>query len=54
MLDVNQFIGRTIGEYHIERMLGQSQLGAAYLTRHLGQGYQATMTTFTLPEGLSP
>lgn len=54
MLDVNQFVGRNIGEYQIERMLGQSQLGAAYLTRHLEQGYRATMTTFTLPEGLSP
>ncbi len=54
MVNVNQLVDRTIGEYHIERLLGQSQLGAAYLARQRAQGRRAMVTTFNLPEGMSP
>lgn len=54
MLSVNQLIGRSMGGYQIEYLLGQSQLGAAYLARQPEQGNLATVTIFNLPEGLSP
>lgn len=52
-LDVDQLVGRTLGEYQVERLLGQGQLGAAYLARQFLLGRTAMITTFNFPEGLS-
>lgn len=52
MIQVNELVGRTIGEYRIERLLGQSQLGVAYCAQHQSQGYEATVTMFNLPAGM--
>jgi serine/threonine protein kinase/nitrite reductase/ring-hydroxylating ferredoxin subunit len=50
---VDQLAGITLGEYQIERLLGQSQLGAAYLAQHQTQGHRAIVTMFSLPEGMA-
>jgi len=50
---VGQLVGRTVGEYQIERLLGQGRLGAAYMARQRSQGRTVMMTVFNLPEELS-
>ncbi len=52
-LGVDQLVGRTVGEYQIEQLLGQGQLGTAYLARQRSQGRTAIMTLFNFPEGIS-
>ena len=52
-LSVDQLVGRTLGEYRIERLLGQGQLGAAYLAQQLLQGRTVMLTLFNFPEGMS-
>ena len=52
-LHQDQLVGRTLGEYRIERLLGHAQLGAAYLARQLSQGRTVMVSTFNFPEGLS-
>lgn len=53
MLQAEPLTGKRLGEYQIERLLGQSQLGAAYLALQAGPGRRAMVTTFHIPEGLS-
>ncbi|HEY0756872.1 MAG TPA: protein kinase [Ktedonobacteraceae bacterium] len=53
MPDIDQLSGGMLGDYRIERLLGQSQLGAAYLAVELARGSQAMVTTFHFPEGLA-
>src|SRR5258708_20925287 len=50
---IDTLIGRVLGEYQIERLLGQSQLGAAYLALHPAQNRRVMITTFPMPEGMS-
>ncbi len=50
---VDQLVGRTLGEYRIERLLDHGQLGAAYLGRQLSRGHTVIITTFNVPEGIS-
>ncbi len=50
---VDQLVGRTLGEYRIERLLGHGQLGAAYLGRQLSRGRAVIITTFNFLEGIS-
>jgi serine/threonine protein kinase len=50
---VDQLVGRTLGEYRIERLLDHGQLGAAYLGRQLSRGRTVIITTFNFPEGIS-
>jgi serine/threonine protein kinase len=52
-LSVDQLVGRTLGEYRIERLLGRGQLGGAYVAQHLSQGRTVMITMFNLPEGRS-
>jgi serine/threonine protein kinase/Rieske Fe-S protein len=40
-----------LGAYRVERILGQSQLGAAYLAVEPGHGTRVMITTFTFPRG---
>ncbi len=53
LLSVDQLVGRTLGEYQIEWLLGHGQFGAAYLARQLSQGRTVMITTFNFPEGIS-
>lgn len=53
MVQIELLAGRTVGEYQIERLLGQSQLGAAYLALQPALGRKVMVTTFHIPEGLS-
>ncbi len=52
-VSVDQLVGRSLGEYRIERLLGHGQLGAAYLAQQLSQGRTVIITMFNFPEGLS-
>ena len=52
-LHQDQLVGRTLGEYRVERLLGHAQLGAAYLARQLSQSRTVMISTFNFPEGLS-
>ncbi|HEY1351629.1 MAG TPA: protein kinase [Ktedonobacteraceae bacterium] len=52
MLQTEPLTGKRLGDYQIERLLGQSQLGAAYLAQQVGPGRRAMVTTFHVPEGL--
>ncbi|HXR64593.1 MAG TPA: serine/threonine-protein kinase, partial [Ktedonobacteraceae bacterium] len=49
MPGMEQLISRTLGNYRIERLLGQSQLGAAYLAVEPERGIRAMVTTFQFP-----
>src|SRR5260370_52503 len=50
MISVEPFAGSTLGEYQIERQLGQSRLGAAYIARQLPQGRTVMFTVFNFSE----
>lgn len=51
MPDMDQLISRMLGDYRIERLLGQSQLGAAYLATEPARGTRVMVTTFNFPPG---
>lgn len=51
MPDIEQLAGKMLGDYRVERLLGQSQLGAAYLAVEPVRGVKAMLTTFPFPEG---
>jgi serine/threonine protein kinase len=53
MLPVDPFAGGIPGDYQIERLLGQSQLGAAYVAQQPAHGRQVMITIFNLPGGIS-
>jgi serine/threonine protein kinase len=50
---LDQLVGRTLGQYRIERLLGHAQLGTMYLARQLSQGRTVMVSTFNFPQGLS-
>jgi serine/threonine protein kinase len=50
MLSVDRLVGRTLGEYQIERMLGHGQLGAAYIARQHSQGRPVMITMFNFAQ----
>lgn len=52
MLAAEQLAGTMLGESQIERLLGKSQLGAAYLARQPARGRKVLLTTFRFPEGM--
>lgn len=49
MLQTEPLTGKRLGDYQIERLLGQSQLGAAYLAVQTELGRRAMVTTFHVP-----
>lgn len=51
MPDMEQLTSRMLGDYRIEHLLGQSQLGAAYQGVEPGRGTRVMVTTFNFPEG---
>jgi serine/threonine protein kinase len=50
---VDQLVGKTIGEYQVERLLGSGKSSAVYLARQLTQNNTVTITTFVIPETFS-
>ncbi|HYL42369.1 MAG TPA: protein kinase [Ktedonobacteraceae bacterium] len=53
MLHVDQLVGRMLGDYQIERILGQGQLSTVYLGQQKLQGQAVTITMFNFPAGIS-
>src|SRR5579872_2424342 len=53
MISTDTFTGSRLGEFQIERQLGQSRLGAAYLARHVWQGHTVMLTVFHFAEEIS-
>ncbi len=52
MLSVDQLVGRTLGEYQIERLLGHGQLSAVYMAQHKSQRRTVMVTTFNFPDSI--
>src|SRR5579863_9277866 len=52
-VSVDQLVGRTVGEYYVERLLGHGQLSAVYIAQHRGQGRSVMLTTFNFPDGMA-
>jgi len=50
LLSADQLVGRMLGEYQIERLLGRGQLGAAYVAQQLSLGRTVMITMFNYPE----
>jgi len=53
MSGTDQFASGIPGKYQIERLLGQSELGSAYLVYQPAQKRQVMVTTFNLPAGMT-
>jgi serine/threonine protein kinase len=49
MLREDQLIGKTLGAYSIERLIGHGQLSAVYLARHTSQEHTVMVTVFNYP-----
>ena len=50
MISVEPLASSTLGAYQIERQLGQSRLGAAYIARHISHGQTVMVTVFNFSE----
>ena len=53
VLSVDQLVGKTFGEYQIERLLGDGKSSAVYLARQQTLANAVLITTFILPETFS-
>jgi serine/threonine protein kinase len=52
-VSVDQLVGKTLGDYQVERLLGRGKMSAVYLARQRSQHRIVMITTFTVPESLS-
>src|SRR5690349_15176126 len=50
---VDQLVGKTLGNYSIEQLLGHGELEAVYKVRHYNQERPVMMTAFLIPEEFS-
>ncbi len=50
---VDQLVGKTLGQYNIEQLLGYGSLNAVYTARQQPQNRVVMLTTFLLPETFS-
>ena len=53
VLSVDQLVGRALGEYQLERLLGHGQLSAVYMAQHKSQGRTVMVTTFNFPDSMA-
>jgi len=53
-LSLNQLAGQILGNYRIERFLGQGRLNAIYLARNLTEQRLDALTFYIVPERFSP
>lgn len=51
---VDQLVGKTVGNYSIEQLLGHGELEAVYKARQQEQQRTVMITTFLIPEEFSP
>lgn len=52
-LSKDELVGKIIGTYRVERLLGRGRLSAVYLARHPTENNRAALTTILLPEHFS-
>ena len=52
VLSVDQLVGRALGEYQLERLLGHGQLSAVYMAQHKSQRRTVMVTTFNFPDSI--
>ena len=52
-LSTDELVGKTIGTYQVERLLGRGRLSAVYLARHPVQNTTVALTTILIPEHFS-
>src|SRR6266516_5974121 len=52
-LSVDRIIGQTLGNYHVERLMGQGRLSAVYLAQSVLTGLNGALTLFIIPERFS-
>src|SRR5215471_3011286 len=52
-ISVDRLLGKDLGGYRIEQLLGQGKMSAVYLARQRSLGRMVMVTTFTIPETLS-
>ncbi len=50
---IDQLVGKTLGDYEVERLLGRGKLSAVYMAQQRSQNHAVMITTFILPESLS-
>src|SRR5260370_26927042 len=50
---IDQLVGKTLGDYEVERLLGRGKLSAVYMARQRSQNHAVMITIFLLPELLS-
>jgi serine/threonine protein kinase/Rieske Fe-S protein len=53
-LSADELVGKIIGTYRVECLLGRGRLSAVYLARHSVENSTAALTTILLPEHFSP
>ncbi len=52
-LSVDRIIGQSLGNYHVERLMGQGRLSAVYLAQSVLTGLNGGLTLFIIPERFS-
>jgi serine/threonine protein kinase len=52
-ISVDQLVGKKLGDYQIERLLGQGKMSAVYMAQQRSQSRIVMITTFNIPESLS-
>jgi len=53
-LSVDQLVGQTLGNYRVERFVGQGRLNAVYLARSLTARQMGALTLYLIPPRFSP
>ena len=52
-ISVDQLVGKKLGDYQIERLLGRGKMSAVYMAQQRSQSRIVMVTTFNIPESLS-
>src|SRR5271169_7079839 len=52
-LSVDQLVGKSVGNFQIQRLIGQGKLVTVYIAQQPEQDRTAMITVFNLPEGIS-
>lgn len=52
ILSVGQLVGRSVGNFQIQRLIGQGKLATVYIAQQPEQDRTALITVFNLPEGI--
>ncbi len=50
---VEQLVGQTLGNYRVERLMGQGRLSAVYFAQNALTGINGALTLFIVPERFS-